>query len=99
MIEQLPFLFNPSTCPTRVCLGTFGVGANYRSGQVSGGASAMVTLRNPARPPGSLEERLLKFAKEAREAAKFIAPGPEQDLLLRKALKAETLASASDRLA
>lgn len=47
---------------------------------------------------GSLGERLLKFAREAREAAKFITPGPEQDLLLRQALKAETLASAADRL-
>jgi hypothetical protein len=28
----------------------------------------------------------------------MITPGPEQDLLMRKALKAETLASATDRL-
>ncbi len=47
----------------------------------------------------SLEERLRKFAEEARAAAKLITPGPEQDLLLRKAFKAETLADAADRLA
>ena len=47
----------------------------------------------------SLEERLRKSAEEARAAAKLIAPGPEQDLLLRKAFKAETLADAADRLA
>ena len=58
----------------------------------------MVIPRNFVRPTASLEGRLLKFAKEAREAAKFIAPGPEQDLLLRKALKAETMVSDSDRL-
>lgn len=59
----------------------------------------MVISRHRSRPPSSFEERLLKFADEVRAAAKLIAPGPEQDLLLRKALKAETLASAADRLA
>jgi hypothetical protein len=39
------------------------------------------------------------LAEEARAAAKLITPGPEQDLLMRKAIKAETLASATDRLA
>jgi len=54
--------------------------------------------RTRFRPKTSLEERLLKFAEEAQAAAKLITAGPEQDLLLRKALKAETLASATDRL-
>ena len=38
-------------------------------------------------------------ADEARAAASFIAPGREQDELLKKASKAERLASAADRLA
>ena len=32
-----------------------------------------------------LEDRLLRFADEARAAASFIAPGREQDELLKKA--------------
>lgn len=59
----------------------------------------MALERKPVRPATSLEERLRKFAEEARAAAKFIAPGPERDLLLRQAFKAETLADAADRLA
>lgn len=59
----------------------------------------MVGPRNRVRPTASLEERLLKFAEEARAAAEFVAPGPEQELLLRKAAKAETLAGATERLA
>jgi len=59
----------------------------------------MVIPRNRVRPTTSLEERLLKFAEEARAAANLITPGPEHDLLLRKALKAEALATAADRLA
>ena len=59
----------------------------------------MGARRNRTRPLGSLEERLLKFSEEARAAAKLITPGPEQELLLRKAMKAETLADAAERLA
>ena len=36
---------------------------------------------------------------QARTVANFVAPGREQDELLRKARKAEMLASATDRLA
>ncbi len=57
----------------------------------------MVSPRNRERP--ALEERLLRFAEEARAAASFIAPGREHDELLKKASKAEKLASAADRLA
>jgi hypothetical protein len=59
----------------------------------------VVIKRNRTRQAASLEARLLEFAKKARTAASLITPGPEQDLLLRKALKAETLASSADRLA
>jgi hypothetical protein len=57
------------------------------------------TMRKRSRSASSLKKRLLKFAEEVRAAAKFIAPGPEQDQLLRKALKAETLANTVDRKA
>jgi hypothetical protein len=55
-------------------------------------------VRNHIRPTGSLEDRLLEFAKEARTAATLVVPSREQDELLRKARKAEMLASATDRL-
>ena len=58
----------------------------------------MVIKRNRARPTTPLEERLLKFAEEARTAADFIAPSREQDELLGKARRAEALAGAVDRL-
>ena len=60
--------------------------------------SAVVIKRNRSRPSVSLEARLLRFAEEARAAANFIAPGPQQDQLLSKAIRAETLARAADRL-
>lgn len=59
----------------------------------------MMIPRNRKRPTSSLEERLLKFAEDARAAAELITPGPERDLLLRKAVKAEALAGAAERLA
>jgi uncharacterized caspase-like protein len=59
----------------------------------------MSSLRNRKRPTSSLEERLLKFAEDARAAAKLLVPSREQDELLRKVQSTETLASAADRLA
>jgi hypothetical protein len=59
----------------------------------------MVISRNRTRPAASFEERLLKFAQEARAAAKLVAASPEQEQLLRKARKAEALANATDRSA
>lgn len=38
----------------------------------------------------SLKERLASFAKEAREKASELRPGPEQDALLKKARLADT---------
>jgi hypothetical protein len=58
----------------------------------------VVIKRNRSRPSASLEVRLLRFAEEARAAANFIAPGPKQDQLLSKAIRAEILARAADRL-
>ena len=54
--------------------------------------------RNRNRPTTSLEERLLKFAEEAREAASRAKPGREQEALLQKARKAEATAEAARRL-
>ena len=61
-------------------------------------SNCMSSLRNRKRPTSSLEERLLKFAEDARAAAKLLVPSREQDELLRKAQSAETLASVADRL-
>jgi len=38
----------------------------------------------------SLQDRLMKFAREAREKASRVPPGPEQDNMLRKARQANT---------
>ena len=38
----------------------------------------------------SLKERLASFAKEVREKASGLRPGPEQDALLKKARQADT---------
>jgi hypothetical protein len=58
----------------------------------------MSRLGDRARPLSSLEERLLKFAENARAAAKLVTPSREQDELLNKAQRAEALASAADQL-
>ena len=65
-------------------------------GKAGAGVLPMVIPRNRQRT--SLEDRLMEFAKEARTAAALVVPGREQDELLRKARKAEMLASATDRL-
>jgi hypothetical protein len=38
----------------------------------------------------TLRDRLASFAKEAREKASQLKPGPEQDALLKKARQADT---------
>jgi hypothetical protein len=40
----------------------------------------------------SLKDRLASFAKEVREKASQLRPGPEQDALLKKARQADTAA-------
>lgn len=40
----------------------------------------------------SLKDRLASFAKDVREKALQLRPGPEQDLLLKKARQADTAA-------
>lgn len=46
----------------------------------------------------TLEERLQKFAQQAREAARKLPPGKERTELLKKARQAETTASVNDWL-
>ena len=46
--------------------------------------------RNYFRQTTSLEDRLATFAKEVREQALQLRPGPERDALLKKAVRAET---------
>ena len=44
----------------------------------------------------SLKDRLTSFAKEVREKAALLRPGPEKDALLRKARQADTAAHIDD---
>ena len=44
----------------------------------------------------SLQVRLAIFAKEAREKASCLPPGPEQDDMLRKAHQADTASHVDD---
>jgi hypothetical protein len=44
------------------------------------------------RQAASLQDRLLAFAREVREKASRLQPGPEKDALLRKARRADTAA-------
>ena len=46
----------------------------------------------------SLQDRLMKFAKEAREKASRLPPGPVQEDMLRKARRAETAFHMDDWL-
>jgi len=44
----------------------------------------------------SLKDRLASFAKETREKASHLKPGPEQDALLKKARQADTASHLDD---
>ena len=46
----------------------------------------------------SLQDRLMKFAKEAREKASRLPPGSEREDILRKARRAETAFHMDDWL-
>lgn len=47
--------------------------------------------RNRAKQTTSLEDRLAAFAKDVREQALQLPPGPERDALLKKAEQAEAV--------
>jgi hypothetical protein len=50
----------------------------------------MTLKRNRRKQTTAFDERLQKAACEAREVARQLPPGPQRDLLLRKAGQAET---------
>ena len=54
--------------------------------------------RNRKAPTTTLEHRLRKFAQHARAAANRAQPRRVRDRLIKKTEKAETLATAAERL-
>ena len=53
----------------------------------------MIRKRNRKRPPLSFQERLSKFAQDARTAARMLPPGLERHELLLKARQGEAAAN------
>ncbi|MGY4475819.1 hypothetical protein [Bradyrhizobium sp. USDA 3364] len=51
--------------------------------------------RNRSRPRGSFEDRLQKFAEDARIAARKLPPGRERETLMKKARQTETVMEVS----
>ena len=58
----------------------------------------MLKKRNRSRPAGSFEERLDKFAREARAVARRLPPGRERESLLKKARQTENVRDVSAML-
>jgi leucyl aminopeptidase len=54
--------------------------------------------RRRSKQPESLQDRLIKFAKEAREKATRLPPGPDKEEMLRKARRADTASHMEDWL-
>jgi hypothetical protein len=52
----------------------------------------MKRTRNRKRPAMSFQERLMRFAAQAREAASQLPPGADRDQLAQRALENETAA-------
>jgi hypothetical protein len=52
----------------------------------------MKLTRNRKRPTLSFQDRLTRFAAQAREAAERLPPGTDRDLLAQRALENETAA-------
>jgi hypothetical protein len=49
----------------------------------------MIRKRNRKRPPLSFQDRLSKFARDARDTARMLPPGAERHDLLLKARQSE----------
>lgn len=49
-----------------------------------------MSQRHRSKQTTSLKDRLASFAKQVREKASELKPGPEQDALLKKARQADT---------
>jgi hypothetical protein len=54
--------------------------------------------RNRSRPAGSFEDRLQKFADDARSAARGMQPGRERDALMKKARQTEAVIEIGEML-
>ena len=52
--------------------------------------------RRRSKQSESLQDRLMKFAKEAREKASRLPPGSEREDMLRKARQADTASHMDD---
>jgi hypothetical protein len=52
----------------------------------------MKRTRNRKRPTTSFQDRLMRFAAQAREAASQLPPGADRDQLAQRALENETAA-------
>jgi hypothetical protein len=52
----------------------------------------MKRTRNRKRPTMSFQDRLMRFAEQAREAASQLPPGADRDQLAQRALENETAA-------
>jgi hypothetical protein len=59
----------------------------------------MTAKRNRRKQTSSFDERLRRAAHEAREAAQCLPPGPQRDMLLKKAGQAETAQRINEWLA
>lgn len=54
--------------------------------------------RRRSKQPPSLEQRLAEEAKRLREQAKSLQPGPQRDIIIRKARQCETGSHMSEWL-
>lgn len=70
-------------------LGTLGTDA-FRLGLSVAIRGSTMTARNRIKQTISLKDRLASFAREVSEKASILPPGPEQDVLIKKARQAET---------
>ena len=53
-------------------------------------------LRPQLQTTDSLKDRLASFARDAREKASLLPPGPEKEQMLRKARQADTASHLDD---
>jgi hypothetical protein len=59
----------------------------------------MMAKRNRRKQTSSFDERLKRAADQAREAAQCLPPGPQREMLLKKAGQAETAQRINEWLA
>ncbi|MGC2177316.1 MAG: hypothetical protein WA650_03725 [Bradyrhizobium sp.] len=55
-----------------------------------------MTARNRIKQTISLKDRLASFAREVREKASILPPGPEREALIKKARQADTASRLDD---